>query len=133
MAEHKFVYPATLHPEENGGYSIWFGDLPGCATCGDTLAEALYMAQDAMAGWLYAAQKHSESIPAPSPIETIALEHGETATYVISDLDAYRKMVDARAVKKTLTIPNWLNEKAEAAHVNFSKLLQDALIAHLDA
>ena len=133
MKDSIYVYPATLHPEEGGGYSIWFDDLPGCATGGDTIAEALYMGKDAMEGWLYGAMKYGTPIPAPSDPKAIPLEEGQITTLVMGDLTAYRRLVDSRAVKKTLTIPSWLNEKAEAAHVNYSKILQEALIAHLEA
>lgn len=127
----KHVYPATVHPEPKGGFSIWFDDLSGCATQGDTLPEAISMASDALAGWLYTAQKHGRQLPEPSDITSIHCEPGEFATLVMADLDAYRRMVDGRAVKKTLTIPNWLNEQAEAAHVNYSQILQQALQQHL--
>lgn len=127
----KYVYPAIIHPESKGGFSIWFEDLRGCATQGDTLPEAISMASDAMAGWIYVAQKHGTPLPEPSDIMNITCEPGEYATLVMADLDAYRRTVDGRAVKKTLTIPNWLNEQAEAAHVNYSKILQDALVQHL--
>ena len=131
MNQSKYVYPATLHPEPNGGYSIWFDDLPGCATGGDTLSDALSMAQDAMSGWIYAAEKRAMSLPEPSEIGAVACADGETVTYVIADIESYRRAVDSRAVKKTLTIPAWLNDKAEAAHVNYSGILRDALIEHL--
>lgn len=127
----KYVYPATVHPESDGGFSIWFCDLPGCATQGDTLPEGITMAEDAMSGWLYATQKRGVPFPEPTDIMNVECEPGEFATLVVADLEAYRRMVESFAVKKTLTIPSWLNEKAEAAHVNYSQILQEGLRQHL--
>ena len=127
----KYVYPAVLSPDPSGGYTVIFPDLPGCVTEGDTLAEALYMASDAMAGWLYCTEDIGETIPEPSEIDRIAVEPGESVTFVMADVGAYRRAVGTFAVKKTLTIPSWLNDRAEAAKVNFSQLLQEALLQRL--
>ena len=123
----KYVFPAVLSPDPDGGYTVIFPDLPGCVTEGDTLAEALYMASDAMAGWLYSTEEHKETIPAPSEIDSVTLEPGESVTFVMADVGAYRRAVGTFAVKKTLTIPSWLNIRAEAAKINFSQVLQEAL------
>ena len=130
MNESILVYPAILTPDSDG-YTIEFPDLSCCVTEGDTLAEALNMGKDAMEGWLYSAQKHNEPLPKPSDIETIALDEGQFTSLVVADLEAYRRRMDSRAVKKTLTIPSWLNEKADAARVNYSQILQDGLRRHL--
>ena len=127
----KYVYPAVLSPDPSGGYTIEFPDLLGCVTEGDTLAEAISMATDAMAGWLYSAERHGDTIPKPSDIDSVSHAAGESVTFVMADIDAYRRAVEAFAVKKTLTIPSWLNEKAESASVNFSQILQDGLRQHL--
>ena len=127
----KYYYPATLHPEPDGRLSIWFEDLPGCATYGDDLPDAIYMAGDALPGWLYAAEKHGVPIPPPSDPSAIPLEPGETITYVFADTDVYRRRVESYAVKKTLTIPAWLAEKADAANTPYSQVLQEALRARL--
>jgi len=128
----KYVFPATIHPEpEAGGFSIWFEGLSGCGAQGEDITEALDSAQDALAGWIYAIQKRGYHVPEPFPIDQIPLEPGEYTTLIMADIDAYRKTVDSYAVKKTLSIPSWLNEKAEAANVNYSKVLQDALVQYL--
>lgn len=127
----KYVYPAVLTPDPAGGYTIAFPDLKGCVTEGDTLADALDMGMDAMAGWLYCAEKHGTAIPEPSTAERLALEPDEFTSLVMADLEAYRRTVESFAVKKTLSIPSWLNEKAEAAHVNYSQILQEGLRQHL--
>jgi len=131
MALEKYVYPATVSPEPSGLYSIWFDDLDCCATQGDSIIDALDAAADVLAGWIYAAQKQNYPIPAPSSIDDVKHAPGQFVTYIVADVEAYRRLNDSYAVKKTLTIPNWLNEKAEAANVNYSKILQDALMQYL--
>ena len=124
----KYVYPAVFTPEENGNYSILFPDLDGCYTCGDSLEDGIEMAEDALALILYGYEKDNKSIHAPSNHETIALKPGEFVNYIACDTMIYRKMYNNKAVKKTLTIPEWLNEAATAAGLNFSQVLQEALI-----
>ena len=89
------------------------------------MAEALFMAQDALEMWLSHAEDKGLPIPAPSPAPQA--EAPAFVNLVRADTDAWRKRNDSRAVKKTLSIPNWLNTRAEEAGVNFSQILQDAL------
>ncbi len=126
----KYCFAAVFTPEESG-FSVNFPDLEGCYTCGDDLPDALYMAQDVLSFTLCDMENEGKEIPAPTPSARIALEDGEFTTYVMADTAAYRKVHDTRAVKKTLTIPQWLNTAAEAANVNFSQTLQEALTAKL--
>ncbi len=122
----QYVYPAVFHPDaEEGGFFISFPDLPGCMTEGHDMAEALFMAQDALEMWLSHAEDKGSPIPAPGPAPRA--EAPEFVNFVRADTNAWRKRNDSRAVKKTLSIPNWLNTRAEEAGVNFSQILQDAL------
>ena len=123
----KYVYPAVFTPED-GGYAVSFPDLPGCHTCGDSLAEAIEMAEDALALWLWDTEEEKQAIPPASP----DLPHTppQFTNYIKADTDAYKRLI-SKTVKKTLTIPAWLNEQAEKAHINFSGLLQKALKEHL--
>ena len=122
----KYVYPAVFHPNaEDGSFTVTVPDLPGCITEGKDLADAIYMAGDAAAMWLWYAENQREAIPAPTQPRAVAAP--EFVNYVRADTDDYRRRNDARAVKKTLSIPNWLNTQAEQAGVNFSQVLQDAL------
>ncbi len=121
----KYAYPAVFTPLEDGGYDVAVPDLPGCGTCGDDLADAIFMAEDAVSMWLWDAENDCAPIPSaqpPAPVEVPCF-----ISYVYADTDAYRRKHDNRAVKKTLTIPSWLNAQAEQAGVNFSSVLQDAL------
>ncbi len=121
----KYVYPVIFTPLPSGEYDVRIPDLPGCITCGKDLADAIEMAEDAIAMWLCDAEDNQESIPAPS--EKLTVDHPQFINLVVADTDKYRRENDNRAVKKTLTVPNWLNSKAEKAGINFSQTLQTAL------
>ena len=125
----KYAYPAIFTPAAEGGYDVKVPDLPGCRTCGDDLADAIFMAEDAISMWLWAAEHKNEVLPAASVLPSVVAPR--FINYVYADTDAYRKKNDARAVKKTLSIPSWLNTMAEEAGVNFSQILQEALKARL--
>ena len=126
----KYCFPAVFTPDD-GGYSVTFPDLEGCYTCGDTLMEALEMAEDVLALTLTAWEDDHKAIPAPSNSAAVTHEPDETVSLVLADTAAYRKRTSNQAVKKTLSIPQWLNAAAEAANVNFSQTLQEALTAKL--
>lgn len=126
----KYAYPAIFTPTGDGGFDVKVPDLPGCRTCGDDLADALLMAEDAVEMWLWDAENKSEQIPAATGLPHV--DDPQFASYVIADTDEYRRKNDSRAVKKTLSVPSWLNARAEAAGVNFSAVLQDALKERLN-
>lgn len=128
----KYVYPAIFHPEEeDGGFSIFFPDLDGCFSQGEDLSDGMYMANDALSLMLYSMEEDGEAIPDPTPLKEVRTEGNDFATYISADTFEYRKKFNNRAVKKTLSIPQWLNETATAAGINFSQVLQDALKAQL--
>ena len=127
------AYPACFYKEKSGGYSVIFPDLNHLATCGDTLDQALAMAVDCLAGYLYTAARDGEKVPGPSAIGSIQPDQEYDAyeevfvSLVAVDVAEYAKTHFEKSVKKTLTIPRWLNERAEREGVNFSQLLQAAL------
>lgn len=125
----KYVYPAIFTPEEDGGYSIRFPDVKNCFTGSETLAGAMDMANDVLCLMLYDLEQKNEEIPAPSSVQAVQeqVEAGEFVSLISCDTVAYRKFYDNRAVKKTLSIPSWLNDMAERAGINFSGTLQEAL------
>lgn len=128
----KYAYPAIFTPETDGSYSIVFPDVDGCYTCGDNLEDGIEMAEDALALVLYGYEKEGRPIPDPSDRSTISLRENEFINYIACDTMAYRKMYNNQSVKKTLTIPEWLNEIASEAGVNFSQVLQEALMRKLN-
>lgn len=126
----KYAYPAIFTPEEKG-YSIVFPDLESCYTCGDSLEDGLEMARDALALVLYGYEKAGRIIPEPSKLNEISINENEFVNYVVCDTMVYRKMHNNKAVKKTLTLPEWMNEEATAIGINFSQVLQEALMQKL--
>ena len=121
----KYVYPVIFEEAEEGGYNVTVPDIPGTFTCGDDMADAIYMAEDVIAMMLADYEDEKKPVPVPSRIEDIKTEG--TVSLVRADTDEWRRLSDNRAVKKTLSIPSWLNSKAEKAGVNFSQILQDSL------
>ncbi len=120
---NKIYYPAIFHPEENG-YSVSVPDIDGCFSEGDTLEEAMDMTADAIGLCLEDCEGNFPKASLPGDIQH---EAGDFVTLVPFDMLAYQKKHDTKAVKKTLTIPSWLNSAAEAQHINFSSVLQAAL------
>jgi predicted RNase H-like HicB family nuclease len=124
----KLIYPACFYPCEEGGFTVVFPDLPGCVTEGDSISEALEMAVEASAGWLLSCVQDNETLPDSSDITKVKLEYNDGFVNLICiDLDEYAQKHGNKAIKKTLTIPAWLNTVAEKAGVNFSQVLQEAL------
>ena len=123
----KYVYPAVFTKETEGGYSVIFPDLEGCYTQGENMQEALEMAKDVLCYKLYDLEIEERMIPQPS--DPLTLTHDEQSFISLIDCDTieYRKFFDNKAVKKTLTLPAWLNRMAEQAELNFSQILQGAL------
>ncbi len=127
----KYLYPAVFTKEE-AGYSVNFPDVESCYTSGETLEEAMEMAEDVLCLTLYGLEQDGKEIPAASAVNNVAHGENEFVSLVGCDTIEYRKFFDNRAVKKTLTIPSWLNDMAERSGVNFSGVLQEALKAKLN-
>ena len=92
------------------------------------MVDALEMASDVLSGKLVFMEDNGEEIPKPTPISKLKIDEHQYSTLVMADTMAYRKANSTKAVKKTLTIPSWLNDIAEKQSINFSQVLQDALI-----
>lgn len=127
----KYIYPAIFSKDEEG-YLVHFPDLEKCYTRGDTLEEAMEMAEDVLSLVMYEYERRMKMIPEPTPIKQIQTKACEIVSLVMGDTLEYRKRYNNKAVKKTLTIPEWLNEEASAAGVNFSLVLQEALMKILN-
>jgi predicted RNase H-like HicB family nuclease len=126
MTRNRYVYPAvfTFDPD---GVSVEFPDLPGCLTCGSDVYEAAQMAREALALHLYGMEEDGDPIPDPSPPAHIKAGTNQAIMLVEAWMPPVRSEIQNRAVKKTLTIPKWLNDLAESRKVNFSQVLQEAL------
>ena len=127
----KLFYPAIFHEAEEGGFWVSFPDLPECLTEGDDMQQAYEMAVEALGISLSSRKAEDEVIPKPTEINKIDVEDG-ILVVVEFDMLEYQKKHNSRAVKKTLSIPEWLNEEAIARGVNFSQVLQEALMLKLN-
>ena len=127
----RYVYPAVFEPAEEGGFIVSVPDIEGCFSEGKSLAEAMFMAQDALAMILVYHEDHDNPIPDSTPIEKVEVPENCVVSLVLADTDQWRRTYENKAVKKTLSIPAWLNAKATKAGVNFSQVLQEALISRL--
>lgn len=125
MKEH--IYPAVFHPNEDGTYTIQFPDLPGCISEGKTLGNAIYMAQSALNQWVEYLRDNKQALPEASAPQDVVLEPGEFVNLVRADIK------DTRAVRRTVSIPKWMDEQVAAAGLSLSKVLQDALADRLAA
>ena len=129
----KYVYPAIFTRYE-GNILVSVPDLSGLHTFGNSMADALFMAQDAIEMWLWDAENKGEAIPTASSQKTIAKiceSPDQLVSMVAADTDEYRRQNDTRSVKKTLSIPAWLNHQAEKANAPFSQILQQGLKDYL--
>lgn len=125
----KLIYPAIFTPcIEKEGYTVEVPDLPGCVTEGKSLVDAIEMGTDAASGWILGELEEGNEFPKPSPYENINLENGSFVQLLVLDMDAYAEKYGDKAVRRNVTIPAWLNTFGETHNVNFSKVLQNALL-----
>lgn len=125
----KLIYPAIFTPcQEKEGYTVEVPDLPGCVSEGDSLIEAIEMATDAACGWILLELEEGHTYPAPSEPLAVTVSSGSFINLLILDIEAYAEKYGNRAVRKNITIPAWMNAFGEKNHINFSKVLQDALL-----
>jgi predicted RNase H-like HicB family nuclease len=124
-----YVCVAVFTKEDNGTYTVTFPELDGYLTFGITIEEAYERAIEAFSGWLMIAK--SKNIPIPkfnlNLLNSKVEDENEIRTLVYVDLDAFIRRVKSKSVKKTVTIPSWLNEIAEEKQINYSKVFQNAL------
>lgn len=129
----KLFYPALFHKAEEGGFWVSFPDLPECLTQGEDMTEAYEMAVDALGLALESREKEHADIPAASDPTAIIPDNDSFIVVIEFDMLSYKKRTGSRAVKKTLSIPEWLNEAALELDLNFSQVLQEALISKLES
>ena len=127
--KEKYIYPCVVY-EEDGIYYADFRDFNGCFTDGESLEELIINAKDVLEGTLFTLLKNNLEIPEPTR-KKIELKGNEFLVYVDVWLTPIIDKIKNQTVKKTLTIPRWLNDEAEKRSVNFSSLLQTALKQYL--
>ena len=124
MAE--YVYPAIFHPNDDGSYTITYPDLPGCISEGKSLGNAVYMAQTALTQWIEYLTDKKQSIQSASDLKSIDLSPEEFVSLIRADVK------DGRAVKRTVSIPKWMDDKVTETGLSLSRVLQDALKERLN-
>lgn len=125
-----YIFPAVFDYADDG-ISIEFPDLPGCLPCASSVDEAVANAKEAMKLHLYGMEEDGEDIPEATPVNKIKTEKNQSIILVDVYMPPFRERMHTRYVKKTLSIPSWINVEAERRGVNFSKVLQDALVEQL--
>ena len=137
------IYPAIFTQSQRGGYAVVFPDLNHLATCGDNMQEAMEMAVDCLAGYLFTEKLDGNGIPAPTLLEDVDPHCEDIEEYqsdvvrqfvraVSVDVEAYAAQHFNQAVKRTVSIPQWLNSRAVARKLNVSQILQKALMEELN-
>lgn len=131
----KLIYPAVFKPFSDGssGFVVEFPDLPGCVTEGKNLEEAIEMGMDAACGWVLGELEDGGKVPKASEYQDVVVKAEEIVNLLLLDIDAYSEQYGEKAVRKNLTIPAWLNTFAEKNNLNFSKILQEALLSMAQA
>ena len=123
MAE--YVYPALFHSNEDGSFTITYPDLPGCISEGKSLGNAMYMAQSALTQWIEYLTDKKQSIPLASNLESIKTTQDEFVNLIRVEIK------ENRAVKRTVSIPKWMDDKVRETGLSLSRVLQDALSERL--
>lgn len=117
----EYVYPAIFHKNNDNSYTVIFPDLSGCITEGKSLAEAMRMAQSAINQWIEYSKDKNLQIPKPTEINNIKVNSNEFVSLIRTDIK------DSHAVKRTVSIPKWMDERVTEAGLSLSRVLQDAL------
>lgn len=129
--KNEYIFPAVLDYSDDG-ISIEFPDLPGCLPCASTTEEALNNAKEALALHLYGMENDNEPIPEPTPVNRLETEKNQAVMLIDAFMPPFREKLRNRSVKKTLSIPSWLNSLAEQADAPFSQILQKGLKEYLN-
>ena len=127
---NKICYPAVFQ-KEDVGYSVWVPDIQGCVSQGDNFEDAVKYITEAIGICIEDDLERGTKPPVPSVPNTIELEENQFVSVVMFDPIEYQKKYSAKSVKKTLTIPGWLNAMSEHENINFSAVLQEALMEKL--
>ncbi len=123
----KLYYPAIFLKEVDGRYSVSFPDVPEALTCGENFENAIEMAKECLGLCLEGRKEDNEQIP-KAHFENIETKENEVVVGIEFDSIEFNKKYNNKAVRKNVTIPAWLNDMAEKNNINFSQVLQNALM-----
>jgi predicted RNase H-like HicB family nuclease len=121
----EYVYPAIFHKNDDESYTVTYPDLPGCISEGKSLGSAILMAQAALSQWIEYLSDEKRIVPKASDMGAIGIENNEFANLIRADVK------DERAVRRTVSVPKWMDEKAIEAGLSLSRVLQEALASRL--
>jgi predicted RNase H-like HicB family nuclease len=121
----EFVYPAIFRYNNDESYTITYPDLVGCISEGKSLVNAMHMAQAALTQWIEYMLDNKEELPKASTLESIMPENGEFVNFIRAEIK------DGHAVKRTVSIPKWMDERVSESGLSLSRVLQDALMQRL--
>ena len=131
------AYP-TIFTKTEDCYLIEVPDLE-ILTEGTSLEDAIEMARDAISITIVSLEDAQQVVPVPSAIESINVSKGTFAdsgsgfvSMVDTDTADYRKKIDTKPVRRNVSLPGWLNYEVNAAGINVSRFLQEALIERLN-
>ncbi len=127
MYENNYIFPAVISFLGEKDYNVRFLDFENITTYGESLADAFDAAEDALKLEIFDIYNDKLEIPESSDVSNIKVGSDETLILVKVNLKEILKQYDNKAIKKTLTIPAWLNKMAEDENVNYSQILQEAL------
>jgi predicted RNase H-like HicB family nuclease len=122
----EYIYPAKFRANDDGSYTITYPDLPGCVSEGKSLANAVYMAQSALRQWVEYLHDRKQAPPKASEIKAISVEENEFVNLVYADIR------DEHAVRRTVNLPKWMDDRAVESGLSLSRVLQDALARRLE-
>lgn len=126
MFKESYTYSAIFTYEDDG-ISIDFPDIPSAISCAKDDIEAVKNAKEVLSLVLASMEDDSEDIPDPTPISKLKIENNQAICMIEVWMPYHRALIKTAYIKKTLTIPNWLNVLAEHSKINFSATLQEAL------
>ncbi|NEZ80406.1 HicB family protein [Clostridium botulinum] len=133
MYKENYIFPAIITKFEENDYNILFPNFENIISYGENLEEAYDMAEDALSLEIFDLWDDKEEIPEPIDVNSLTLEKNQTLILIKLNLkEDVLKKHDNEAVKKTLSIPSWLNKEALDKKVNFSQILQAGLMEYLD-
>jgi predicted RNase H-like HicB family nuclease len=116
-----FVYAAILEPNDDGSYTVTFPDLPGCISEGKDLPDALRMAERALSQRIE--YLGDTNLPYPDPTDISEVKAGKGALVNL----IWARLRDNKAIRRTVSIPKWMDEQASTEGLSLSRVLQDAL------
>ncbi len=123
----KYIYPVVFSLEDKGGYCVYAPDFPGCVTQAETMLDGMEKIREGLCGMLMIFERDGRTIPTPSALSDLEKEPGDIASLVDADVDEYKRRISSKAVRRTISIPEWMDDAATTAGISLSQVTQEAL------